>query len=186
MAASDTVSVSKPSSAADTAKSSTFVFVTLRVKAGRARICPAKSPILQPAASNALRRVNVSVKLPTVIVFHTGTSVADLTRICGMLVEGIFLSLSWFSWFCRTSCAAPALASLRMEDAQGTWRATIRCHPANDTARHNNGLLAKARYNGLTQLRRALTINRTIISMIGPQIEQFLFTRIYCGTLPLD
>src|SRR4029079_10597394 len=103
MDASDTVSDLKPSSAADTVKSSTLVFLTPRVKAGRARICPAKSPILQPAASNALRRANVSLKVPTVIVFHIGTSAADLHRFCGILAEGSFLSLNWF---CRTSRAA--------------------------------------------------------------------------------
>jgi hypothetical protein len=34
-----------------------------------------------------------------VIVVHTGTSTADLIGICGLLAEGVSLSLSWF---CRT------------------------------------------------------------------------------------
>jgi len=35
--------------------------------------------MLQPAASNALRRANEFANVPTVIVLHTGTAKADLT-----------------------------------------------------------------------------------------------------------
>jgi hypothetical protein len=58
--------------------------------------------MLQPFVSNALRRVDESAKVPSVIVFHTGTSAADLTKTGGTLAEGAFLS---FNWFCKTSRA---------------------------------------------------------------------------------
>jgi hypothetical protein len=36
----------------------------------------------QPAASNALLRAKKFVNVPTLIVFHAGTSTADLIGIC--------------------------------------------------------------------------------------------------------
>src|SRR6185295_18608773 len=102
MSASRAVSVWKPSSAADTAKSSTLVFLVPTVKAGRARISSAKPPMLQPAASSALRRENEFANVPTVIVRHTGTAKADLTAIGEVLAEGVVLSVKRFR---RTSRA---------------------------------------------------------------------------------
>jgi hypothetical protein len=64
-------SVGMPSSAPDTTTRSTSTLTGFRVNAGRARICSARSPIPQPAASNALRRANVFAKRPNVMVFQT-------------------------------------------------------------------------------------------------------------------
>src|SRR6476660_8058311 len=102
MSASDAVSVRKPSSATDTAKSSTFVFVGPTLKAGRARISSAKPPMPQPAASNALRRANEFANVPTVIVLHTGTAKADLTGVGEVLAEEVIRTVKWF---CTTSRA---------------------------------------------------------------------------------
>src|SRR5437660_10020244 len=97
-----TLSVRKPSSVADTATSATSVTVEPTVKAGRARISPAEFPLPQPAASKALRRAKEFANVPTLIVFHTGTSMADLTGIGGKSAERDFLSAKRF---CRTSRA---------------------------------------------------------------------------------
>src|SRR4029453_16980517 len=102
MSASRAVAGGKPSSAADTAKSSTVVFVVPTVNAGRARISSAEFPMPQPAASNALRRANEFANVPTVIVLHTGTVKADLTKTGGVFAEGAVLSVKRF---CRTSRA---------------------------------------------------------------------------------
>jgi hypothetical protein len=66
------------------------------VKAGRARISSAEPPMLQPAASSALRRANEFANVPTAIVLHTGTAKADLTGIGGVSAEGVVLSVKWF------------------------------------------------------------------------------------------
>src|ERR1700742_4069545 len=102
MSPSGAVLVWKPSSAPDSAKSSTFVFVVRTVKAGRARISSAEPPMPQPAASNALRRANEFANVPMVIVLHTGTAKADLMGIGGVLAEGAALSVKRFR---RTSRA---------------------------------------------------------------------------------
>src|SRR5450631_2764140 len=103
MSASDAVSVSKPSSAADTARSSTFVLIALRVNSGRVRVSPAEFSTSQPAAFSALPSAIEFANVPTVIVFHTGTAAADLTKIGDTLAEEVFLSIEWFR---RTSRGA--------------------------------------------------------------------------------
>src|ERR1700684_3087804 len=102
MLASGAVSVRKPSSAADTAKRSTSVFVAKRAKVDRVRISAADASIPQLAASNASRSANEFANVPTVIVFHTRTSTADLIGIGGILADGSFLSASCF---CKLSRA---------------------------------------------------------------------------------
>jgi len=84
----------------------------------------------QRAASNAPMRANESGNVPIEIVFHTGTSSADLTIICGALVEAVFLG---FNWFCKTSCAAHcALTSVANRRVHAVHSSAKRRGPLHD------------------------------------------------------
>src|SRR6185437_16289247 len=118
MSLSEVDSTASPRSAADTATRSTSVLLEARVNAGRARISSARSPMPQPAASNALRRANEFVNAPNVIVFHTLRTSLVLTAAGGAITGENVGTLA----FCRTSraehCAQAPLAYRTMPAAQ--------------------------------------------------------------------
>src|SRR5439155_15182340 len=97
------------------------------LNAGRARISSAEFPMPQPAASNALRWANEFANFPTVIVLHTGTAKADLTKTGGVLAGGVVLSVKRF---CRTSRAVHrALASLAKRTMPAVQSIAMRLPP---------------------------------------------------------
>lgn len=118
MSLSEVDSTASPRSAADTATRSTSVLLEARVNAGRARISSARSPMPQPAASNALRRANEFANAPSVIVFHTLGMSPVLTTADGAITGENVGTLA----FCRTSraehCAQAPLAYRTKHAAQ--------------------------------------------------------------------
>src|SRR6476659_1828584 len=110
MSFSEADSTASPRSAAETTTRSISVLLEATVNAGRARISSARSPMPQPAASNALRRANEFANAPSVIVFHTLRASPLLTTADGAITGENVGTLA----FCRTSraehCAQAPLA----------------------------------------------------------------------------